>query len=50
MKWYALFFQDARLDQPVRGMTKARASEMNAAFAKQGIVNLRWKVVDLAKE
>ncbi len=47
MKWYALCFQDQRLDQPVRGISSARASELNAAFAQQGVENLRWKEVDL---
>ena len=48
MKWYALFFQDNRLDEPVRGISSARASELNAAFAQQGLENLRWKEVELS--
>lgn len=42
-EFYALWFQDYRLDQPVKLMSERRAQEMNAEIAAQGIVHLRWR-------
>lgn len=48
MKHFALWWnREYRLDQPMRYMSRVKAGEMNAALARQGIVNLRWLETDL---
>ncbi len=47
-KWFALFFQDYRLDHKVELMDEERAKKWNAEFTQQGIMNLRWKEISMS--
>ncbi len=47
-KWFALFFQDYRLDHKVELMGDDQAKKRNALIAEQGVMHLRWKEISMS--